>query len=226
MLKINDKNFVFFFLDCLFLNVFVPSAQVCKCKTKIPVLIFIYGGAFTFGTADDSLYGPHLILNQCVILVTFNYRVGIFGFLPLGLPEYSGNMGLKDQQLAMKWTKKHISSFGGDPNRILLFGQSAGAVSVGYHLLNRKSKKYFRRAFALSSSVLNYYGRMESNDLRPKIRSIAEQFGQSLSTDDQLIDILKTLSTEIILNYTLHDGVYGRTFGPVWSPVIESMLRI
>lgn len=111
--------------DCLFLNVFVPNAQVCKCKTsKIPVIIYIFGGAFTEGSGEKG--GPELLLNRCVILVTFNYRVGVFGFLPLGLREYSGNMALKDQYLAMKWVKEHISNFGGDKYRILLFGDSVG----------------------------------------------------------------------------------------------------
>lgn len=111
--------------DCLFLNVFVPSTQVCNCKmSKIPVIIYIFGGAFTAGSGDDD--GPELLLNRCVIVVMFNYRVGVFGFLPLGLKEYSGNMALKDQQLAMRWVKDHIPAFGGDKNRILLFGDSVG----------------------------------------------------------------------------------------------------
>lgn len=88
------------------------------------VIVHIYGGAFTEGSAEKN--GPELILNRCAIFVTMNYRVGVFGFLALGLKEYSGNMALKDQQMAMRWVKRYISAFGGDPSHILLFGDSVG----------------------------------------------------------------------------------------------------
>lgn len=104
----------------------MPSPEVCAGQTNIPVIVYIYGGAFVTGFANDILYGPQLLLNKCVILVTFNYRVGVFGFLPLGIPEYSGNAGLHDQKMAMRWVKENIISFNGDPDRILLFGESAG----------------------------------------------------------------------------------------------------
>lgn len=99
--------------------------------SRIPVIVYIFGGAFTEGSGSKN--DPDLILNRCVIFVSFNYRVGVFGFLPLGLREYSGNMALKDQQLAMKWVKKHISAFGGDSNRILLLGESVGKSFFVHH---------------------------------------------------------------------------------------------
>lgn len=89
-------------------------------------MVYIFGGGFTRGNGDDQIVGPDFLIEKDVILVSFNYRVGIFGFMSLGTPEYSGNMGLKDQQLAMKWTYENIEYFGGDNSQITLSGHSAG----------------------------------------------------------------------------------------------------
>ena len=130
--------------DCLFLNAYVPGERwngslVKKWKNfefifsaslqpneKLAVLFFIHGGGYYSGYGNDAIYGPDFIIEKQTILVTINYRLGVLGFLSLGTPEYSGNMGLKDQQLALKWTHDNIESFGGDKNRITIFGQSAG----------------------------------------------------------------------------------------------------
>lgn len=90
------------------------------------VLFFIHGGGYIEGSGNDYLNGNDFITEQHVILVTINYRLGIFGFLSLDLPEYSGNMGLKDQQMALKWVNANIDRFGGDNRRITLIGHSAG----------------------------------------------------------------------------------------------------
>ncbi|XP_055305807.1 carboxylic ester hydrolase-like [Sitodiplosis mosellana] len=207
--------------DCLFLNVFVPSASVCNCNTtNIPIIVYIFGGAFTRGGSNKR--GPELILNRCVIFVSMNYRVGVFGFLPLALPEYSGNMGLKDQQLAMQWVKEHISAFGGDPNRILLSGQSAGAASVGFHILNKKSRKLFNRAYAMSGSAISLNAQMETNDLRPQLRTAAQTLGINVTTDEQLIEAIKTIPTSVWLQLTYINGTSIDRF-PTWSAAIENI---
>lgn len=95
---------------------------------KLPVFFFIYGGGFSEGTGDNDLHGPDFFMEQDVILVTFNYRLGVFGFMSLGDDVYSGNMGLKDQHLALKWTHDNIESFGGDKNQITIGGHSAGEI--------------------------------------------------------------------------------------------------
>lgn len=89
-------------------------------------MLYIYGGGFFRGNGDDQIAGPDFMMEKEIILVSFNYRVGLFGFLALGTPEYSGNMGLKDQQLAMKWVYENIEYFGGDKSQITLTGHSAG----------------------------------------------------------------------------------------------------
>lgn len=110
--------------DCLTLNVFVPAN--IKPDSKLAVLFFIHGGGFLEGTGDDELYGPDFIIEKDTILVTMNYRLGVLGFLSLNSTLFSGNMGLKDQQLAMKWIHANIENFGGDSKRITIFGHSAG----------------------------------------------------------------------------------------------------
>ena len=94
----------------------------------LPVMFYIHGGGYFEGSGDDFLYGPDFLINEDVILVTTNYRLGPLGFMSLGSEEYSGNMGLKDQLLALKWVNENIENFGGDKGRITILGQSAGEV--------------------------------------------------------------------------------------------------
>lgn len=109
------------------------------------------------GSSSVELYGPDLIVEKDVIMVSFNYRLGIFGFLSLKDPslEIPGNAGLKDQTSALKWIKQNISFFGGDPNNITIFGESAGAGSVHYQMISPLSKGLFNKAVAMSGSALN-----------------------------------------------------------------------
>ena len=100
-----------------------------KPTEKLAVLFYIHGGAFVGGSSNDDLFGPDFIVEKQTILVTVNYRLGVLGFLSLDSPEYSGNMGLKDQQLALKWINKNIERFGGDSKHITVFGHRAGNLS-------------------------------------------------------------------------------------------------
>lgn len=117
-------------LQCLNLNIYAPR----KGK-KLPVIVFIYGGQYRFGHAgrhgNCSVYIP---VQNDVIVVTFNFRSGVYGFLCLDTPEIPGNQGLKDQTLALQWIKKNIEHFGGDSNRITILGHSSGAMSAAFHV--------------------------------------------------------------------------------------------
>lgn len=117
-------------------------------------MVFIHGGGFRDGSGAPLLYGPNYLVKKGVILVTFNYRVEILGFLCLGIEEAPGNVGLKDQLEALKWIKKNIRVFGGDPDNITIFGESAGSASVIYHLLSPLSKGLFNRAIMQSASAI------------------------------------------------------------------------
>lgn len=120
--------------DCLQLNVWTP--QACPGGDR-PVLLFIHGGGNATGGAVDPLYeGAELARREDVVVVTINYRLGVLGWLPLpeldseGTSNSSGNYGLADQLAALDWVREHAERFGGDPDRILLFGESAGAVDT------------------------------------------------------------------------------------------------
>lgn len=90
------------------------------------VLVWIHGGGFVEANSGDLECGPDFLLSEDNIVVTIEFRIGIFGFMNLGTPEYSGNMGLKDQQLALKWIHENIEHFSGNKHEILAFGESAG----------------------------------------------------------------------------------------------------
>lgn len=106
-----------------------------KPGEKLAVLFFIHGGGYVEGSSNDYFYGPDFIVEKHTILVTMNYRLGLLGFLSLDTPEYSGNMGLKDQQLALKWVNSNIGRFGGDNKRVTVFGESAGKTNTSKKLL-------------------------------------------------------------------------------------------
>lgn len=103
------------------------------------MIFWIYGGGFRWGSSSKSVYGPDFLVAQNVVVVTFNYRLGPFGFLSTGNDRIPGNNGLKDQNMTLKWTKENIHNFGGDPDSITIFGESAGAASVGLHIISDKS---------------------------------------------------------------------------------------
>lgn len=108
--------------------------------------------------------------------MTINYRLGPFGFLSLGTREYSGNMGLKDQQAALRWTKENIEHFGGDPSRITVFGESAGASSAHFHTMSDVSRQYFDRVILQSGSALNSFAMNMKNDQLEVLHKMSECF--------------------------------------------------
>lgn len=100
-------------------------------------MVYLYGGIFFFGGSDN--YEATYFLDKDVIFVTVNYRQGILGFLTTADSEASGNFGLKDQRLALKWVQENIEFFGGDKNRVTLFGISSGSASVHFHTLSKST---------------------------------------------------------------------------------------
>ena len=128
--------------DCLFLNVWTPSRQ-----GRRPVLVWVHGGGYRQGSGDHFLSrGPVLAERGDVVVVTFNYRLGPLGFLG------GTNAGLLDQQCALRWVHEHIADFGGDPENVTLFGESAGAGAVGNHLVMPSSEGLFVRAVMQSGA--------------------------------------------------------------------------
>lgn len=137
--------------NCLTLNIYTPINR----EHPLPVMVFIHGGGFRDGSGSPFLYGPDYFIRHGVILVTFNYRLEIIGFLCLGIKEAPGNAGLKDQVVALKWIKRNIRVFGGDPDNITIFGESAGSASVVYHLTSLMSRGLFNKAIMQSGSSMS-----------------------------------------------------------------------
>ncbi|CAN7982970.1 unnamed protein product [Ixodes hexagonus] len=149
--------------DCLKLNIWVPErncdGDVAGCGGSLPVFVYIYGGYFSWGSSDLFFYdGVEFAYRANVIYVSFNYRVGIIGFLNASSAEAPGNMGLYDQLEALRWIHRNIKYFGGDPGAITLAGHSAGSISVGYHVISEMSEGLFQRAIMISGtpSSLSY----------------------------------------------------------------------
>ncbi|XP_014236840.1 esterase B1-like [Trichogramma pretiosum] len=142
--------------DCLYLNVYTPHTNfksINRSDLKA-VMVWIYGGAFFWGYSNAELYGPDYLIEKDVVVVTFNYRLGPFGFLNVNHENATGNQGLKDQNMALKWVNKNIGLFGGDPKKVTLFGHSAGAMSVDYHTVSEMSRGLFHRSISMSSFTL------------------------------------------------------------------------
>lgn len=142
---------------CHYLNIWSPAAD----ERKRPVMVWIHGGAFLNGAGSTPSYdGASFAANHDVVVVTINYRLGVFGFLDVGSVDDtkyagSGNCGILDQIAALEWVKENIEGFGGDPNNITIFGESAGAMSVGILLTLPKAKPLFQKAILQSGASRN-----------------------------------------------------------------------
>ncbi len=168
--------------DCLFLNVWAPeSVSAPGSANARPVMVWIHGGAYTFGSASQPLFdGAALVRAGDVVLVTINYRLGALGFLDLSRiapGNFDGNLALKDVLLALRWVRRNIAAFGGDPDRVTVFGESAGGGLVTTLLATPSAEGLFHRAIAQSSPVSSVYG--PERALRVAERFLAE-VGQTL----------------------------------------------
>ena len=135
--------------DCLYLNVFTPETKFMG-GSSYPVMVWIHGGAFRFGSSSSEEYGPERLLEEDIVLVTINYRLGALGFLTTGDDIAPPNAGILDQRLALRWVQNNIMAFGGDPDRVTLFGESAGGVCVMAHMASPGSRGLFHQAIAMS----------------------------------------------------------------------------
>ncbi|KOC62518.1 Acetylcholinesterase [Habropoda laboriosa] len=135
--------------DCLYVNVVAPRPR----PTNAAVMVWIFGGGFYSGSATLDVYDHKtLVSEENVILVSMQYRVASLGFLYFGTSDVPGNAGLFDQMMALQWVRDNIAAFGGNPDNVTLFGESAGAVSVSMHLLSPLSRHLFSQAIMQSGS--------------------------------------------------------------------------
>lgn len=157
--------------DCLYLNVWSPGADA----KKRPVMVWIHGGAFISGSGSSTWYdGTSFAVQGDVVVVTINYRLGILGFLHLaeiGGEEYatSGNCGILDQVAALNWVQDNIAAFGGDPNNVTIFGESAGAMSIGVLLGFPSAQGLFHKAILQSGAAANVHSSVKATKVASKL---------------------------------------------------------
>ncbi len=192
--------------DCLTLNVWVNEEGFDKKNSDKPVMVFFHGGAYGWGGVSDPVYDGHNLIEKFddIILVTVEYRVGMLGFIDFtsvpGGEEFkeSGNLGLLDQVCSLRWVHNNISAFGGDPDNVTIFGESAGAGSVSLIPLINEADGLYNRIISESGSVALTYSREECQNLTNKLLK---------DTDCKNMDELMALSEEqiVIYNQSLND---------------------
>ncbi|XP_043203335.1 acylcarnitine hydrolase-like [Amphibalanus amphitrite] len=145
--------------DCLFANVYTRQlpASGASAGPRLPVMVFIHGGGFVEGHGDGENHGPRYFMDEDVVLVTFNYRLGPFGFFTTHDGHAPGNYGLRDQVLLLHWVRDNIAAFGGDPRAVTVFGSSAGAASVSLMVLSPLTKGLFHHAISQSGSAISSF---------------------------------------------------------------------
>ncbi|XP_076003646.1 bile salt-activated lipase-like [Genypterus blacodes] len=180
--------------DCLYLNIFIPHGR--SVSSNLPVMIYLFGGAFLLGASNDvaylgdSLYdGKEMADRGEVIVITVNYRVGTLGFLSTGDARLPGNYGLWDQHAAISWVHRNIKAFGGNPDNITIFGQSAGAASVSYQMLSPYSKGLFRRGISQCGVALSPWA-LQRNPMA-LTKKIARKVGCKTTNEDAMVECLK-----------------------------------
>ncbi|KAG5877339.1 hypothetical protein JTB14_030710 [Gonioctena quinquepunctata] len=177
--------------DCLYLNVYTPKYP--SAKASLPVMFYIFGGGFSNGGNHINYFGPHYLMEHEVIVVVANYRVGPFGFLSTGDTVIPGNFGLKDQQMALRWVKENIEYFGGNPDKVTIFGQSAGGSSVSLQLMSKKSEGLFGAAIAMSGSSINPW--VYQRDFKTITSRLLSNLDTNINVSASSADILRILKT-------------------------------
>ncbi|XP_013174896.1 PREDICTED: esterase B1-like [Papilio xuthus] len=205
--------------DCLFLNVYTKSLLQ---DSKLPVMVFIHGGGFMSGSGDADMYGPQFLLQHDVVLVTVNYRLEMLGFLCLDSAEVPGNAGMKDQVAALRWVRDNIDRFGGDPGNVTLFGESAGAASVTYHMLSPMSAGLFHRAIAQSGVCIADWAR--GTDGKERAIRAAKFLGHKGVGTSALLDFLQNVPVDKLVKMTfktMTDDERHRGLPIHFAPVVE-----
>ncbi|CAL1681890.1 unnamed protein product [Lasius platythorax] len=209
--------------DCLYLNVYIPYN--IHRTTGNPVMVWIHGGAYLVGSGNDTSKRPDYLMAKDVILVSINYRLGALGFLNIGHEMASGNQGLKDQAAALKWIKENIETFGGDPNNITIFGNSAGGSSAHLLMLSPLSKGLFNKAILQSGMATCFWALTENAEVNAfKLASI---LGNDSKDPKEVVDFLKTISAAEIVNaqYKVLTPEEARISGIWFGPTIDEKAK-
>jgi len=220
--------------DCLVLNVWRPA----DAAKKLPVMVWIYGGGFVNGGSSPEVYAGDRFARQGVVFVSFNYRVGRFGFF--GFPaltaehpdEPKGNYGYMDEIAALKWVKRNIAAFGGDPDNVTVFGESAGGGSVHMLLTSPEARGLFAKAIIESgggrASLLGDRMLSQSKPGLPSLEEIGVNFARKTGiegTDAAALAKLRALSAEQVTDGLNMASMGGGPDGPTYGgPVLDGKI--
>jgi len=200
--------------DCLFLNVWTATWESTKRK---PVMMWIHGGSNVSGAGSEVPYDGANLARKGVVVVTINYRLNVFGFLahPALSAESphaaSGNYGLLDQIAALKWVRRNIEAFGGDPERVTVFGESAGAIDVGYLMASPLAKGLFHRAISQSGGAAIADFRLLADE-EARGSKFADALGVSAGSD--VLGALRAVEPGALLHKAMTAFPGGPSFAP------------
>jgi len=205
--------------DCLYLNVHTPELPGSSTENK-SVMVFIHGGAYMIGSGSETAYGPGKLMGYDVISVMINYRLNVFGFLSTGDAVIPGNYGVWDQVMALQWVQDNIAAFGGDPNRVIIHGQSAGAQSVAALILSPAAKGLFSGAISQSGNSITPW------QYEPLPLQYAQQVAEYLDCPSDnttlMLPCLQNVTQEALLD-SFETLFVSATGNPVYLlPVVDS----
>jgi para-nitrobenzyl esterase len=199
--------------DCLFLNVYAPAGV--KARKKLPVMFWIHGGGYSGGASSEPRHNGDFLPLKGVVLVTINYRLGVFGFLATAdlakeANGVAGNYGLLDMVAALQWVKANIRNFGGDPDNVTIFGESAGSLAVSTLMASPMARGLFQKAIGESGAAFS--GSLSADTLESREKTDGAWVA---SVGVKSLEELRALPAGKILNAAMSRGMTG------FSPVVD-----
>jgi para-nitrobenzyl esterase len=200
--------------DCLYLNVWTPNLSARQ--PPLPVMVWIHGGSNTNGEGSSPTYDGSALAKKGVVVVTINYRLGVFGFmahpaLTAESPSHSsGNYGLLDQIEALKWVRRNIGAFGGDSDRVTVFGESAGSTDIMHLMASPLAKGLFQRAIAESGAPMGAMSPLT----QAQLGGVAV-FNELAADSPDPLQVLRAASTQFVLAAGERVMSSGQSMGPI-----------
>ncbi|CAH1963415.1 unnamed protein product [Acanthoscelides obtectus] len=187
-------------------------------------MIFFHGGGWLCGSGNGMWYGPEVLLDKDVVLVVTNYRLGALGFLTTGDEVVPGNNGLKDQNLALRWIQNNIKFFGGDPDSVTIFGESAGGASAQFHMLSPLSRGLFKRAIMQSGTAFCTWALSGKDEVLTNSKKLAKLFNCPTDCSKKMVECLKKVEAKHFIEQDVKFMLWDYDPMIPFKPVIEPKL--
>ncbi|XP_050665005.1 juvenile hormone esterase-like isoform X3 [Leptidea sinapis] len=216
--RLTDKQYYVGDENCLFLNVYTPTID----GEFLPVMLYVHGGGYLFGSGSSTMYGPDYLVEKDVIVVTVNYRCGALGFLSLNTPEVPGNAGLKDVIQAVRWVKENIKNFGGNSGNLTVFGESAGGAVVSMLAVSPLTKDLISKVIIQSGTALNNWA-FQKYPIN-NARALANELGCESNDIDDILEFLTTTPVKDIVeanNRLAPVDLFIDSATSLFAPVVE-----